>query len=296
MSKTKSKLSLDKDNLLFIGNSAFDGRWKLTSNHELVFKAEEDKSSIDNKLTLKGKITEAGADFITFEVKTKSEKNKQIVSFLKLKGLWRADKFNRLSFEVKRKRNPETLTFGGIWQLNKQQKIVYSYEKAKLKTKKRVKESIVFDGFWQINERNRLKYILSGGRGSVFNFKVQVESPNIYPKKGAIKYRLGIGVGDLKREKIISLYGRWNFSRKLGLSFIVDYGSGQLKKVYLGAKVKIAKNKDLVFSLRDVQDKSLGLALTFNHKLFTENELEYFIQIKKTHQDLYFGSGITLRF
>lgn len=291
-----SKLALDKQNRLLIENSACEGHWKLGPNHELIFQAEEDSNDIDNKLTLKGRITESGADFIIFKVKTKSENNKQIVSFLKLKGLWYSDKFNRLSFEVKRSRNPETLVFGSVWQLNKQQKIVYSYERAKLKTKKKIKESIVFDGFWQINQRNRLKYILSGSRESIFNFKVQVESPNIYPKKGAIKYRLGVGTGVLRKEKVISLYGNWNFSRKLGLSFSIDYGSGQLKKAYLGAKVKIAKNKDLTFSLRDAQYKPFGLALKFNHKLFTENELEYFLKAKKTHQDLYFGSGITIRF
>ena len=276
--------------------NVFSGTWRLDPEHNLILDLAETKDYAKTSLVLKGKITQCQSEFLKFKLKSKGDKNKQDVSFLRLDGLWHSDRFNRINFVVKRHNNPETHIFKNIWQLNKQQRIVYSYEKLGLKRKNKVKQNIIFDGFWQISSSNKLKYILTKGKDSVFDFRVQVESPNIYPKKGAIKYRLGIGAGVFRREKVISLYGHWNFSRKLGLSFTIDYEAGQLKRNYLGAKVKITKNKDLVFSLRDAQDRPLGLALTFNHNLLAKKDLEHFLQAKKTGRDLYFGSGITLRF
>ena len=138
---------------------ALDGRWKLTANHDLILKANQTKDIAANSLSLKGKIVEAGADFLTFKVRGRSEKGKRIISFLKLKGIWRSDRFNRITFQVKRKIRPETFIFEGAWDINKQQRVVYSYQSVNLKTRKRIEQTIVFDGFWQINQKSRVRYI-----------------------------------------------------------------------------------------------------------------------------------------
>jgi len=97
---------------------------------------------------------------LVFEVKSTDREGQTHIQLLKLSGSWQADEFNRLSFLVKRKIQPDILTLGGIWQLNKNQQIIYTYEKTDLKTKTKYARTLTFLGFWQIDSTKRLTYIL----------------------------------------------------------------------------------------------------------------------------------------
>ena len=106
---------------------------------------------------------------------------------LKLKGTWHANDYNELCFEVSlRKGPPETYTFKGSWKLNNNQQIEYTSEDGR--------DRLTFKGYWDISSANRLAYILEGSSTSRFEFKVQLESPILYPKKGEIRYRIGAGI------------------------------------------------------------------------------------------------------
>ena len=66
--------------------------------------------------------------------------------------------------------------------------------------------------------------MLEGGTGPAFEFRT---SAAVF-KKDHIKYELGIGLAGKARpvRRTITLHGRWNIKRGLGLSFEVEYGGG----------------------------------------------------------------------
>ena len=275
----------------------FKGNWRLNSNHDLVLNIQDTgRKPGKEKLVLKGKILDCQKNYLLFQIKTKTSGTKESISFLKLKGFWQSDKFNRLTFEITKKENPDTLAFKGLWSVNKKQKITYLYQKANLTTKKKISQKLTFDGFWQISEKNRLKYLLAGSKSSLFDFKAYLQSNNLYPKKGVIKYRIGIGAKEQKQERIISLYGEWKFSRKLGLTFEMNYGGGQINRIQFASTVNLNKENKIIFTLKDKNNKPLGITITFKRDLFPRKDLEYFLQLKKQGKTLYIGLGATASF
>lgn len=273
----------------------FQGKWRLNSNQDLVLNLKKTEFA-KGTLVLKGKILKVDADYLIFEIKSKNSAVKNEISYLKLKGLWRADKYNRITFEVKKKKVPDILTLKGVWQLNKNQKIIYTYDKLNLKTKRTSKGILTFDGFWQINKKNRLKFVLSKSSQSFFDFRVQIQTPNLYPAKGIIKYRLGIGLKKNKSRKSLTLYGNWKFSRKLGLVFEMHYGRSSSKSIYFGATLNLSQKDKVIFTLRAKDNKNLGFVLIFKRGSLSRSDLEYFIQLKKQGKGIYAGLGMRLRF
>jgi len=309
--KVKGKFATDNDNnLIYLVKEPlswrrqyqlpqrleFKGRWKLNSNHDLVLDLQDKDNFGKNTLVLKGKILTVNKDFLDFQIKTKQQATIEIIHILRIKGTWQADRFNRITFEVERKVIPEALIFKGAWDINKSQQITYCYDKTSLKTKTKIKESLVFDGFWQITKKDKLRYVLLNSRDSYFDFKVQVESTNIYPKEGEIKYRLGVGLRENRRVKIISLFGTWKIGRKGDISFDMDYGKTQKLALNFLGSIKLSSKKELVFDLKDLTGKSLGVSLLYKLNLLSKKNLEYFLQFKNKDKDFYIGAGGTLRF
>jgi len=307
----KGKFQIDNDNnLVYIINKSsnwrreyrlpekinFKGKWKLDNNHDLVLDLKETEEFDIRRLHFKGKIVRVEGDSLTFQIKSKSLANREEISFLKLKGLWQADKFNRITFEVKKKVKPDTLIFKGVWSLNKSQEIIYAYKKTHLKKKIKAASALTFKGFWQINEKNRLRFILSSGQNSFFDFRGYIESPSVYPKKGVIKYRLGVGLKEERKEKVISLYGVWKFSRKLGLTFDMDYGEGKVKRIQFKVSISLKEKDKIIFKLIDNNNKPLGITVIFKPYLLTSKDLEYFLELKKKGKDSYMGGGVTYSF
>ena len=310
----KGRFSIGKDNnLIYLvtessawrrqykipGKIEFQGKWSLNNNYDLVLDLQDSQKLGKRKLVLKGKILDCQKNYLFFQTKTKSTGAKEAISFLKLRGFWQSDKFNRLTFEVTKKENPDTLAFKGLWSVNKNQKIIYLYQKTNLITKRKVFQKLVFDGFWQLSGKNRLRYVLAGSKGSFFDFRAYLQSNNLYPKKGAIKYRIGIGikkgVGNY-REKIISLYGTWKFSRRRGLSFESDYGEGKIRRIYFSAKINITKGKQIIFTLLGKDNKPIGASVTFKKQMFSKGDFEYFLRLKKEGKDYEVSAGLTLKF
>jgi len=303
---TRQKLKIVKNSLIYLPDkSVIRGKWSFSSGHNLILDLKDKKDS-RGRLVLKGKITAVSGSSLDFKIKAAvleggGKPSKMLAlsgpCFLKLKGCWRADKLNRLTFEVTRKDNPDVLTFKGVWDLNKGQKITYTYKKKSLKRKKEDANFLVFDGFWQITEKNRVKFILSGSDDSFFNFKAQLQTPTVYPEKGKIKYRVGIGAGKDKKEKTISLYGRWKFSRRFGLSFDMDCAKGRISKNQFRASVNLDEKSKVIFDLKDKHNKSLGISVVFRRKPFPDKDLEYFLELKREERrGFYIGVGGKSRF
>ena len=115
----KSKFKIDSNNSLICrinesgnwrekysipGEIKYKGKWRLDDNCNLVLDLQEKEKSGKRKVTLKGEIVNCESDPLIFKIKTKSLGVREVISYLNLKGTWRADKFNRIVFEVKKAR------------------------------------------------------------------------------------------------------------------------------------------------------------------------------------------------
>lgn len=210
---------------------------------------------------------------------------------LKLKGTWRANEYNELCFEVTcRKGPPETYIFKGSWKVNNNQQVEYTSEDGR--------DKIVFKGYWDISTVNRLVYVFEGSSTSRFEFKVQLQSPIFYPKKGEIRYRIGIGLRQSRLTvpgQIIVLYGEWKFGRNLGLSFQMDYGQGKIRSVEFGATVTFGRNK-VIFALKNKFGEPLGITLTMTHKFLEHLDAEVFLRLQSRRKEKAIEVGISIPF
>lgn len=278
---------------------SFKGNWRLNPNYDLELNLVETKEQFEgDRLVLKGEIISADRDTMVLEIKSLDNQGLLHIQILKLAGSWQADEYNRISFVVKKKTLPDILTLEGIWQINQNQQIIHTYEKTDLKTKTKTSNTLTFEGFWQINSTNRLTYILSRSSESRFDFRVQIESPNLYPKEGVMKYRLGIGLREekLPHTKIISLYGTWKFSRKAGLSFEMDYGQGKIQSIDFGTNIHLTKTDEVVFSLANKRKEPLGIYITFTHRFLKQHDAETFLRLKKLQKESGIEAGVRIPF
>jgi len=248
--------------------------------------------SIKPKNSLRKRFIAAESDALIVEtIQTESKTNRQSLRVLKLKGTWRANDYNELCFEVTlRKGPPETCTFKGSWKINNNQQIEYTSEDGR--------DTLIFKGYWNISSANRLVYILEDSLTSRFEFKVQLESPTFYPKKGEIRYRIGVGIRQSRLNsagQILILYGEWKFGRDLGLSFQMDYGQGQVRAIEFGAQVTFGRNQ-VIFALKNELGEPLGITLTMTHKFLEHLDAEAFIRLKSRQKEQAIEAGITIPF
>ncbi len=278
---------------------SFKGSWKLNPNHDLEFilKATKEQRKGDT-LAIKGEVISAENNSLVFEFATRDKNGLSHLQLIKLTGSWQADEFNRITFIVKKRSLPDTITFEGIWQISRNQQLEYSYEKTELKRKTKIIKTINFTGFWQINSAHRLTYILSKSSNSYFEFRGQIESPNLYPEEGVIKYRLGIGVkqGSMPQDRIVSLFGSWKIQRNLGVVFQMDYGREGVHKIEFGSDIYITKQDEIILSLVNNRKEPLGICITFTHKFLKKHGAEFLLRLKKNKEESRIEAGVSVPF
>lgn len=278
---------------------SFQGNWKLNPNYDLELILDKTKEQfLGDRLVLKGEIMSLDTDTLAFAIKSLDRQGQSHIQLLKLNGFWQADAHNRLGFIVKKKTEDDIITLDGTWQINKNQQIIYNYEKTDLKTKSKTIHTFSLEGFWQINNANRLTYILKRSLDSRFDFRVQIESPSLYPQDGFIKYRLGIGLSkdNSSPTKIISLFGNWKFNRKLGLIFQMDYGKAKIQAIEFGTNIHLNKKDEIIFSLTDKRQEPLGINITFKHRFLKRNFAETFLRLKKLERESGIETGLRIPF
>jgi hypothetical protein len=278
---------------------SFLGSWQLNQNYDLELVLEENKAQyVDDSLVIKGEIISVDQDALAFEIKSIDQEGLLHIQILKLSGFWQADEYNRLSFLVKKRTTPDILTLEGAWQINNNQQIIYTYEKTGLKRKTKTSYALTFAGFWQISSYNRIAYIISKSANSKFDFKVQLETPNVYPKKGVIKYRIGVGLKEIIPEnlKVISLYGVWKFSRMVGLIFEMEYAKGEFHSLEFGAEVSFTKNNQVGFKLTNKDGKDLGIEVIFTHRFLSKLDAEFLLKLRRTKEENSVEAGVRIPF
>ncbi|MDD5560641.1 MAG: hypothetical protein PHT50_00705 [Candidatus Omnitrophica bacterium] len=250
--------------------------------------------SIKPRNSLRKRFIAVESDTLVIEtIQTISRIHRQRLRVVKLKGAWRANEYNELVFEAAASRGrpkPDKYTFKGTWEVNKNQQIEYNCGEGP--------DVLTFKGHWNISSANKLVYALEGSSTSRFEFKVQLESPTLYPKKGEIRYRIGIGTRKSRLSgpgQIIILYGEWKFGRNLGLTFQMDYGQGRVRAIEFGAEVTFGRNK-VIFALRNEFGQPLGITLTMTHKFLKAIDAEAFIRLKSRQKDQAIEAGISIPF
>jgi hypothetical protein len=281
----------------------FLGTWELTPQDDLQLRVDRtsylpEVLSGVSRITINGKVIAAENNSLVFETQSTDSEGLQHVRLLKLSGSWGSDDANRISFTVSKRAAPDILTLSGSWSLNDNQQITYRFEKYDLKRKQKIVSTFEFSGYWRLTEANRLTYIISKGAGSGFDFKVQLETPNVYPQSGVIKYRLGSGIRRSRRGQpvIVCLYGEWKISRKLGLTFDMEYKKGEFHSLAFGAKVDITRKNRVEFSLINEKGATIGGKLICTHRFLKSLDGEFFVRLKKVRDAQGIDAGITIPF
>jgi len=278
---------------------SFDGAWRLTPDYNLeLIRSRTGGPVRKERLVLKCSSLVNKFDSLVFTLVGSQGPQRDSLDLITLKGKWQADEYNRLVFYASGKPDPSTIVLSGAWELNRNQQLVYSFEKTDLLTKTKKSHELLFAGFWKIDSRNRLSYSLSGSTRSSFSFRAQLESPNLYPADNMIKYRIGMGLARQAREnqKVISLYGVWKITRRYGASFEMQYANGCIQSMEFGAKVAVNKNNEVVLSLTDRKDEPLGITVTYTHKLFKKSGAQAFFRLRNSSREKAIEAGIRIPF
>jgi len=175
------------------------GEFSLDKDHCLNFTLDKWGNQVfANRLILKTEIVDVKENRISFSLVTKdTERNSQFY-MLKLAGVWNADKFNRLRFDINKENLPSgggSLTFEGCWRVNNNNEIIYSYTTNSKGKKEDTKKILVFKGFWNISDKFRVLYCLNKSIKSFFDFKVGLACYS----KNALVFEADIGLAPKKR-------------------------------------------------------------------------------------------------
>ena len=271
------------------------GEWSLTDDHLLRLTLDgQGRQTFGDRITLQGEILDVNKNSLLFAVTTTTKDNTRSTYVLNLEGTWKADENNRLSFRVKKEEGGyDILSFNGLWEINKSHQIIYRYEKARLIRKKRQSHALIFKGYWDIKDAVRISYLLGKETDSSFDFKT---SAGIF-KKDYIRYELGIGlsgrIGPVRRT--ITLYGKWNLKKDVGLTFEVDYENKRAKQIVFGADARLTDRDTIIFKLKnDVENKDMGVNLELSRKIFKGGG-EAFLSLLKSNRESAIYAGAAWR-
>lgn len=272
--------------------------YSLDTEHNLNITLNKySKSDKKETVSFKSEISNITSDSITFKTLSRRENAKQTYRSVSLKGRWQADRYNRIIFLIDKKDGSEdSLVFSGSWEINKNNSLTYSYAHRSLKTKKYKKETLHFKGYWELASGDRLVYILDNKIDSYFSFRCQLQTANLFPAKGKIKYKIGIGSENNNKEiKTIALFGEWKFSDNATASFIIKNSDGSLTETKFKASFKILKNNRLLCELSNTKTGELIIKTEISGKLFKKNA-EFFIRGTLEKSEKRIEAGIKTRF
>jgi len=266
------------------------GEWALDKDHNLVFTLDKWGDQIaGNKLTIESELIDAKNNMLSFAVATKDNKNNTHIYIVKLGGRWQADKYNRFTFNVKNVKKEtgitDRITLQGAWEVNKQNEIIYTYEKSTRGKKNRTTHGVTLKGYWDIAGKHRIKYVLNKEINSEFDFKVSVGKP----VGRGLEYEIGVGAGLSK--KTIKLFGKWRLNKNAGLLFEMPCAKGKIRNVILGGWAKLDKNHKLDLRLQNKTGEDLGIDVKLSRNI-VEGQGEAFIRVLKLRKEVSIVAGI----
>jgi len=96
--------------------------------------------------------------------------------------------------------------------------------------------------------------------------------------------------------KIITLYGTWKFSRRLGLYFEMDYGQGRVRRMVFSSEINLSKRDRVIFKLTDKQGRRLGISVIFRHRFLSRRDADWFLRLKRDYQEKKADAGVRIDF
>ena len=266
------------------------GNYSLNKNRNLVLTLNKWNNQVQgNKLIIKGQLLDAKDDELSFSVGTRDSIGNGTIYILKLSGAWQADKYNRLSFNVKREKGAiDNLTLEGAWKINNNNEIIYTHTESRLKTKENMLNTLTFKGHWNITEKNRISYILNKEINSQFDFEVGL----IRATKLGIEYK--ISIGGAPTIKTLALSGKWKLNEKLGLVFEIPYEGGEMQGITFGATCKLNERDELEFKLKNRSGEDLDTSLRLSRKIL-KDQGEAYIEALREGEEVSLVAGIGFR-
>ncbi|MFA6078794.1 MAG: hypothetical protein WC779_03505 [Candidatus Omnitrophota bacterium] len=271
------------------------GKWSLTDRHDLCLTLDKSgRETFGDQIVLQGEILDVDEGSLLFAVTTKRDNKSFSTYCLRLEGVWKADDNNRLSFYIKKEtgRN-DILIFNGAWEIDKKHRIVYYYEKADLIRKKKRVHSLLFKGYWDIKGRTRISYVLSKSTGSVFDLQTSV---GIFGEE-RIVYELCIALTgeEAPVKRVITLTGRWELKKDIGLVFKVEYEKRKVRSIVFGAEAKLTGKDMVAFRLKnDVENKDIGISLELSRKIL-KGDGEAFLNFLRSSRESSIFAGAAWR-
>ena len=243
------------------------GKWRLDKDNTLLFIVDESQSRrFGTTVTFSARVNKARSRSLEFSLLRRLTPSLRKIKRIKLKGFWKADKYAKLSFLVKRGKKSDQLIFTGDWYLDKTNRVIYSYKRRFVK--KRIINSFVLKGKWGL-KANVLNFTLERSDKPLFSYCISPARRILNLQRQKISFTLG---GDYlarktkrKKTKVISLWGKWRVN-KTTVEFRIENG-GTLK---FKLNKQLGKGKAVDFQLIDRKGKPLGFKVTVSKKLFKD--------------------------
>ena len=257
------------------------GNYSLDKDHNLIFTLNKwNNQVVGNRLIIKGQLLDAKSDELSFSAGTRDVTGNKKVYILKLNGSWKADKYNRLSFEVTKESGAEdNLILQGAWQVNDNNQIIYTYGKESLLT---------FKGYWDISEKHKITYVLNKQINSGFDFQIGL----LKPVKRGIEYKINIGANP--KAKILALSGQWRINERLGLLFEAPYEGKKIKSFSFGADFKLTQKDTVELKLKNNKGQGLDASLKLSRNIL-KGAGEAFIKALKEGKEVSLSAGAGFR-
>lgn len=285
MKLSKSQTILDDNGKLV------RGRWEIDRKHEVRYRLDGTKEYAD----FKAKIIDVKPGELTVYVTRVQHNQKKGGRIYRLKGNWRLDSKNRITFEVNRtKVASDTLTFKGIWNINKNHEVTYTYREETLKTKRKFTRTLTFKGYWDLGEKNRLTYYFQRNNQSHFHVKGAFQTKSILAKKGEIRYQFGIDLEKRVRTQTLTIFGKWKYSRKLGAKFEVQYRNKKKHAIVFGAEYSFDSKTRLGVNLKGEKGQKTGIELILTRDI-PKKDGEIFVQYLKSQDESRIEGGMSFR-
>ncbi len=235
-----------------------------------------------NRLTIESELLDAKDNMLSFALTTKDSGNNTRIYIVKLGGRWQADEYNRFTFNVAKESGiTDKITFKGAWEVNKQNEIIYTYEKS-------TKKTITLKGYWEIAGKHRLIYVLNKEIKSEFDFKVSVGKP----AARGLEYEIGVGAAPAKKK--ITLFGSWKVNKNSGVLFEMPWEDGKVRSIILGGWLKLGKNNRLELKLQNKRGEDLGIDVKLSRNIL-KNQGEAFIRALKSQKEVSIAAGMGFR-
>ncbi|NQT33512.1 MAG: hypothetical protein HQ594_07560 [Candidatus Omnitrophica bacterium] len=276
-----------------------DGRWSLTPDHDLKFHVLGTNSQASGKtIILGGDLERIGPTSLGFRVRLSDNISGLSSNTVQLTGKWRADSYNRLTFNVAKSRGSyDILRFRAAWKLNKSNEIVYKYEKTLYVTKRKIERTLIFKGYWQLR-KDRIVYSFEGTNASFFAFRAALQSRSLRASDGKIKYQIGIGYSSQKVYKrtreTITIYGKWKLNRDFSVGFEAEYSGRKKHELKFLVEKLIGESGKFTVSLKGVKGELPEFDVTFT-KVFT-SDAELFLALSKRAEETRIVGGVRVKF